>query len=107
LTQSFNPKPPGSSEPDMTIAKGTDSPATPDGVLGDSSQSAKPDRWRTRPFDPASTDPQHVIAEALARREDRTFIPPGCWWEAGAVVKALKAKGLLVDRRTLKRGGGS
>lgn len=61
------------------------------------------DRYRTRPFDDTSTDPQHVIARALAEYHRATGIRPGDWWEAGRVVKALKAKGLLVDRRMLRR----
>lgn len=59
--------------------------------------------YRERVFDPDSTDPQHVIAAALARYDGFGVIAPAHWWKAGRAVTALKAKGLLADRRRLPR----
>lgn len=53
----------------------------------------------SRPFDPASTDPRMIVAIALGKRDGWTEIRPAHWADAGAVVKELKAKGQLVDRR--------
>lgn len=61
-----------------------------------------PDRYRRRPFDDASTDPQHVIAQALAEYDRDTEIPPATWWRAGQAVRALKAAGMLRTARERK-----
>lgn len=53
----------------------------------------------SRPFDDTSTDPRMIAAQVLARRDGWAEIRPGHWAEAGAIVKALKAAGQLVDRR--------
>ncbi len=48
-----------------------------------------------RPFAPDSTDPRHVVAEALARYDNCTEIRPAHWWQAGRVMKALKGKQMI------------
>lgn len=53
----------------------------------------------SRPFDDASTDPRMIVARLLARRDGWAEIRPTHWATAGAVVKALKEAGRLVDRR--------
>jgi len=53
------------------------------------------------PFQPESTDPRLVIAQVLSERDGRPEIRPMIWADAGALVKALRVKGLLVDRRNL------
>lgn len=58
------------------------------------------DDGSSRQFDPESTDPRMVIAIVVATRAGWAEIGQGHWSEAGAIVKALKAKGQLVDRRT-------
>lgn len=59
-------------------------------------------RYDRRPFDDASTDPQHIIARALAEYFDGTEIRPSEWWQAGRAVKALKAAGMLRTVRERK-----
>jgi hypothetical protein len=56
-----------------------------------------------RTIDEDSTDPQHVIATALALYNASDHIRPRDWWQAGRAVRALKAKGLLTDRRRMPR----
>lgn len=53
----------------------------------------------SRQFEPSSTDPRHVVAMALAEREGWAEIRPMHWATAGVIVKALRTRGLLVDRR--------
>jgi hypothetical protein len=61
------------------------------------------DDGKSRQFDPESTDPRVIIASELAQRDGWAEIRLGHWGEAGGIVKALKGKGLLVDRRTLRK----
>lgn len=44
-------------------------------------------------------DDPHGINAVLARRDGWAEIRPGHWAGSGAIVKALKAAGHLVDRR--------
>jgi hypothetical protein len=53
----------------------------------------------SRDIDDATTDPRMVIARYLARADGWAEIRPGHWAKAGAIVKALKAAGQLIDRR--------
>jgi hypothetical protein len=55
-----------------------------------------------RPINPESTDPAHVIAAALARYDGWGEIRPAHRYRANAILRALKEKALLVDRRTLR-----
>ena len=65
---------------------------------------------RSRTIDDTSTDPRMVAARTLARRDGWAEIRPTHWAMAGAIVKALKEAGQLVDRRRtrpdLPRTGG-
>lgn len=54
---------------------------------------------RSRAIDGTTTEPRMVIARYLAHADGWAEIRPGHWAEAGAIVKALKAAGQLVDRR--------
>ena len=58
---------------------------------------------KSRPFDDTSTDPQQVVAQVLAGRDGWPEICPRHWRDADAVVKTLRAKGQLVDRRARRR----
>ncbi len=51
------------------------------------------------PFNDESTDPRHIAARALAEFDGWGEIRPMHRYQANAVVRALKAKGQLVDRR--------
>jgi hypothetical protein len=57
------------------------------------------DDGQSVPFDPDSTDPGHIVAKALAEYEGWGEIRPHHRYRTNAVLRALKAKGLLVDRR--------
>lgn len=67
----------------------------PDGQFGRFTS----DDGESRPFQPDSTDPRVITATVIARRSGWAEIRPGHWAEAGAIVKALKDAGQLVDRR--------
>lgn len=59
----------------------------------------------SRPFNPDSTDPRQITAQVIARRDGWAEIRPGHWAAAGAIVKALKEAGQLVDRRVIRPRG--
>jgi hypothetical protein len=60
------------------------------------------DDGHSRTFVPDSMDPRVIVAMVLAKRGGWAEIRPGTWTEAGAIVRELKAKGQLVDRRVRK-----
>jgi hypothetical protein len=56
----------------------------------------------SRPFQSNPTDPRQVIAQVLAERSGFTEIRRGHWADSGALVKALKAEGMLRTARERK-----
>lgn len=60
------------------------------------------DDGASRPFLPDSVDVRQVIAETVAIRNGWAEIRPGHWADAGALVKALKARGMLRTARERK-----
>lgn len=59
-------------------------------------------RYEDRPFQPDSTRPREVIAEALARYDGADAIRPEHWWRADRVERALRKQGLLADGRKVR-----
>ncbi len=66
---------------------------------------ATTDAASSRPFVDSTDDPRQVVAEVIARRDGWVEIRPKHWADAGAIVKALKDRGMIRSKRERNAAG--